>query len=539
MKGSVVPDRLAWFALAIALAVAAEYAAVRNFGFVTYDDPVYVSANPHLAEGPGWAWTLDYGSNWHPLTWWSHMLDVRLFGLDPGAHHVVNVLLHVANAVLLLLLLTQLTGVLGRSAIVAALFALHPLNVENVVWITERKSLLSTLFLILTLIAWTSWIRRGGVWRYASALILFALGLMAKPMLVTLPLLLIALDVWPLRRAWRFVEKVPFAVLSAGSCAITLLAQSRSGAMQTLDTVALPARLLNATVSYVWYLVKAIAPTSLSVFYPHPATVGDSLVWPATGAMLVLVAISLFAMRRKAFLFGWLWYLTALLPVIGVVQVGLQAHADRYAYVPLIGIFVAVVWGLAELERRWMPSAAFVVIVVFGLAGMRQVQVWRDSLTLWEHARHLDGRNWMAWSSAGALHSMGGDYGTALRYYARALELRPSTPATLYNTGYALAAQHRFAEAVPYYERALTFDPESALYSANLALAYLNLGRRAEAVAASRQALTLQPRSRDALYVAALVGARTESYAEALEHYRQLQEVDPAAAIRLRPVLWR
>jgi len=525
-------------AVGLVLAVAVQYESVRGFDFVMYDDIHYVVANPNLDGDLRWSLTAYHASNWHPVTWWSHMLDVHLFGLNAGSHHLMSVAIHAVNAVLLLTVLVMATGALGRSAICAALFALHPLNVESVAWISERKNVLSTMLLLLTVMVWIIWTKRGGVWRYVAVMVLFALGLMAKPMLVTVPLLLLALDVWPLRRGLRIVEKIPFAALSAVCCVVTVVAQWRGGAVQSLETIALGQRLANAVAAYGWYLAKAIWPSSLSVFYPHPATLGETVsLYAVIGAGALLIVLSWVATRRPWLTFGWIWYVSALVPVVGIVQVGHQAWADRYAYVPLIGFFVAVVWSIADLNLRWTPAAAALVLLALGIAGARQIGVWKDTATLWENALKVNDRNWKAWGSAGAWYSSQGDYDCALRCYDRALRLRPDTPATLYNAGYALAATRRFTEAVPYYLEAIRKKPRSALYRAHLALAYHYLACSDDAIATARSALAADPDSREALYATALVMARSGMLEEAVTHYSKLRKVDPALAARLEHVI--
>ena len=534
MRDRVFSPQFAAIAVGLVLAVSLLYASVRGFDFVTYDDVEYVSSNPHLRGGLAWPLTAVHASNWHPLTWWSHMLDVRLFGLNAGAHHLVNVAIHAGNAVLLFTLLVLATGIIGRSAFCAALFAIHPLNVESVAWIAERKNVLSTMLLLATLIAWTIWTKRGELRWYCTAVVLFALGLMAKPMLVTVPLLLFALDRWPLSRGFRIVEKLPFAALSALSCIVTVMAQARGGAVQSLETIALSQRLANGVVAYVWYLLKAVWPSSLSVFYPHPSTLGESISLYATlGAGALLVILTLAATRRPWLTFGWVWYLIALVPVLGIVQVGHQAWADRYAYVPLIGIFVAVVWSAAEMNLRWAPAVAAVLLAVLGGVAMRQVEVWRNTATLWENALRVDERNWMAWGSVGAWYSSRGDYALALQCYDRALRLRPDSPATLYNTAYALAAMRRFQEAVPYYLEAIRKSPRSALYRANLALAYHNLARSSDAIHAARVAVSVDPTSSEALYAAALVTVSSGRWDQAAGYFGRLRRIDPDLAARL------
>jgi len=373
--------RTALICVALILVTIAAYEPVRSCGFLNFDDPLYVTNNPRVfrgltADGFFWAWTTFHAANWHPLTWLSHMLDCEWFGDNPAAHHLVNLGIHTANVLLLFLGLKAMTGSMARSGWVAAFFALHPLHVESVAWISERKDVLSTLFWMLALLAYTRYAHarkpprpakpalKSAVGWYFLAYLAFAAGLLCKPMLVTLPFLLLLLDYWPLQRVppgvfgsakWSALlgEKIPFFALSIASSVVTYIAQSKGGAMATEETIPFLARLPNALVAYASYLLKMIWPRQLSVFYPHP------IVWPVwtvIGAALLLVVVSILVVmrlrRRPYLLVGWLWYLGTLIPVIGLVQVGSQAMADRYSYVPLIGIFIMVVWTLAELVAQ-------------------------------------------------------------------------------------------------------------------------------------------------------------------------------------------
>jgi hypothetical protein len=441
----------------LAISTAAVYARAAALSFVGYDDPLYVASNPVVLrgltlDGVGWAFSTYHAANWHPLTWLSHMLDVELWGVWAGGHHLTSVALHVTNTLLLFALLRTFTAERWRSAVVAALFALHPLHVESVVWVSERKDVLSSCFALVSLFAYGHWARRGGAHRYAGALAAFALSLLAKPTWVTLPILLLLFDVWPLARLRLSVatrptdrllaEKLPFAALSLVSCVVTLAAQRSGGALWASAEVALVDRLANALVSLWCYLGKTLWPVDLSVLYSHPyipETGGTPwLVWQlvAAAAAFVVVSAVIFWLRSRTHLvFGWLWYLVALVPVIGIVQVGAQGMADRYAYVPLIGIFVAVVWGIGdELRRHAAPGAAVVLslcsILLFSFFSWRQVGVWRDSVSLFEHALARTPGNWIAHAHLGDAYLEAPlpartDVEVAVRHYERVIAIRP------------------------------------------------------------------------------------------------------------------
>jgi hypothetical protein len=379
------------------LTLAAWLPALRN-GFVNLDDPYYVTANPRVLQGItragiAWALTAKVASNWHPLTLFSHMLDGQLYGLKPAGHHATSLLLHLANVLLLFEVLRRMTGAAGRSAAVAALFAVHPTRVESVAWIAERKDVLSALFWILAMGAWARYARRPSIGRYGLVAFLMILGLMAKPMVVTLPFALLLLDVWPLDRlplGWRRlgVEKLPLLALSAASSLITLRYQEMS--LAPLEVVPWSLRAANALVAYAAYLGKLFWPTRLAIFYPIPPVIP---AWKIAGAALLLIAITALAVwraRREPWLLtGWLWFLGTLVPVIGLVQVGRQAMADRYTYIPSIGLFLALVWTLAELARAHraaLAATAGIVILALAVATRVQVGYWADSATLFRHA---------------------------------------------------------------------------------------------------------------------------------------------------------
>jgi tetratricopeptide (TPR) repeat protein len=479
------PARGAVLALAAVLALVTlwAYAPVASNGFLTHDDQVYVTQNPVVQagltwEGLQWAFASTHAANWHPLTWLSHMLDCELWGLDARAHHWTNLGLHVAATLGWLLLFVRMTGSLGRSAFVAGLFALHPLHVESVAWAAERKDVLSALFLVLTLHAWVGWARRPTGARYALALVCFALGLLAKPMLVTLPFVLLLLDWWPLRRFepargfMRLVtEKLPFFALAIGSSAATLIAQSRGGAVSSVDVLPLGARLANALVSYAQYLGQTLWPLDLAVLYPHPRAgvpVGQVLISCGVVGGLTLLAL-VWRRSRPSFLVGWLWYLGTLVPVIGLVQVGLQARADRYMYLPMVGLSVMVAWLVPE---RWARSrqaraaagaAAVLVLAACAFATRKQAALWKDDLTLFGHTARVTDDNVFAVLKVAAVLEESGRVEEALARYNEVVAMHPAHAEAHAALGRLERRQGRLDEALKHFEAALTLRPDLAI----------------------------------------------------------------------------
>jgi len=521
---------------------------VQDHRFAEVDDPDYVTENPAVSqgltlEGLLWAATASHAANWHPVTWLSHMLDCQVFGLDPAGPHLVNLLLHLANVLLLFLFLSRLTGALWRSALVAALFAWHPLHVESVAWVSERKDVLSTLFWLLTMWAYVRYTERPGLGRYLLALVLFALGLMAKPMLVTLPLVLLLLDYWPLGRFPKpspdaagaatgsripstltspevralVREKIPFFFLSLLSSLLTLWAQKGAGAVIDLQDLPLTTRLGHALVSYVGYLGKMFWPTRLAVFYPYPA--GGLIWWQVAGAALILVAITALIFRggrRHPYLaVGWLWYLVTLIPVIGLVQVGMQAMADRYTYVPGIGLFLILSWGLADLTAGWryqrLLAAGLAGVVLSALAVTTQGQVrhWSDSLTLFAHAAQVTENNYVAYNMLGNAYGDRGDLAKAMAMYRKALEIYPRYAGAYNNLGLAYARQGRLAHAITMFQEALRFNPGVAGTYLNLGLAYADQGDLPTARTMLEKALELDPHYGEAQRLLRLMDAQT------------------------------
>ncbi|HVO83821.1 MAG TPA: tetratricopeptide repeat protein [Syntrophobacteria bacterium] len=550
--------------LAVTLAV---YWQIGDHQFIRYDDTIYVTDNPHVKRGLAWssvvwAFTATEEANWHPLTWLSHMADCQLFGLRPRGHHLTSLFLHLANVLLLFVVLNRLTGALWRSAFVSALFALHPLHVESVAWVAERKDVLSTLFWLLTMLAYARYVEKPTRARYALTLVAFALGLMAKPMLVTLPFVLLLLDYWPLDRVAagrrsdepskrrrkkirpseqrlplsRLVrEKTPFFVLVAISSVVTFSFQQRAGAVVDTEIFPLSSRMANALVSYLRYIGKMIWPSGLAVLYPHP---GTSLpLWWGAGAGLALLGLSILVvlvLRRRPYLaVGWLWYVGTLVPVIGLIQVGVQAYADRYTYVPLIGLFIMIAWGVPELLGGWAHARTVLAVsAATALAALTactwiQLGYWKDSLSLFSHTLQVTTKNYVAHNNLGNALADRGKVEEAISHYAEALRIKPDHAEAYNNWGTVLEEQGRFEEAVDRFRMALKVKPDYAAAHSNLGLALERQGRHEEAIAQYLEALRLDPTYAQAHNNLALALAARGQQDEAMAHY--------AEALRLRP----
>jgi tetratricopeptide (TPR) repeat protein len=510
--------------LLLVVVVLSLYAQTSHFSFLNYDDGMYVIQNPHVRAGLTfetfrWAITSTY-ANWHPLTWMSHALDYELFGLNAGGHHFVSVLFHALNVFLLFGLLTRATGRLAPSFVAAALFAVHPLNVESVAWISERKNVLSTTFFLLTLGAYGWYALKPDLKRYLSVLVLFALGLASKSMLVTLPFVLLLLDYWPLRRLWPqpsegsrdfsprslkalVIEKLPLFLMSATDCAVTLVAQGKAGAVTTFERFPFPVRLANAIYSYVAYLWKTVWPAHLANVYPHPGSSLSAWKVVAAAALLIIASTAFLKLRSSRYLIvGWLYFLGTLIPVIGLVQVGDQAMADRYAYVPLIGIFVMAAWASAEICTRSVIKgrlyfAAFaVVLFALSYATYRQIGYWRDSITLWSHTLAETQDNFVAENGLGGALIQANRADDAYPHFQRASMIAPKDPLSHADMGTYLHQHGRLSEAVAQYEMAvqLTSNPGVLVNTyTNLGSAYRQMGDFTESQASLNQALRLDP----------------------------------------------
>ena len=493
--------------LALLLATFAVYAQVRHFDFVNYDDPDYTTGNVHVrqgltAQGLEWALTSRDAANWFPVTWVSHMLDCQFFGLASGWHHLHNVLLHALAAILLCMFLQRATGTRWRSALVAFLFALHPLHVESVAWVAERKDVLGACFWFLTLWAYVRYTERPGWGRYLAVVSGLCLGLLAKPMVVTLPFILLLVDYWPLahlrQRGRKAIwEKLPLLVLSGAAAAITWLVQEHAGAVKA---VPLETRLENATHSYALYIVKTFWPTRLAVFYPYPRSFA---LLPLFGAGLLLAAVTagVIVLRRRApyLLMGWGWFLVTLVPVIGLVQVGGQARADRYMYIPMVGLLIMLVWGAAEnLEGRQakvlaVPLAAAACLACTGLTWI-QVGYWRNSETLFRHALAVTEDNSVANHNLGSyLMATPGRLSEAFPYLEAAVRLDPDSPPAHTDLGSALAKAGRLPEAIAQFQEAILLAPDAPIPHNNLGSALTEAGRLPEAIAEFQTALRLDP----------------------------------------------
>ena len=568
--------------LCLALMVLLSFQEVRNNDFINFDDLSYVTDNTHVQGGLGyegfmWAMTTSHASNWHPLTWLSLMADYELYWLNPAGYHWTSLLFHMANTVLLFLVLNRMTGALWRPVFVAALFAVHPLHVESVAWIAERKDVLSTFFWMLTMGAYVRYVHHPGLPRYLAVLLAFILGLLAKPMLVSLPFVLLLLDYWPLRR-FRFgqlsglsrliVEKVPLFIFSGVSALVTFLVQKNSEAVASLEFLSVGMRLTNAFVSYAAYVVKAFWPTGLAIFYPHP---GAWPVWQVVWSVLLVVGVTVCAaacIRRYPYcIVGWLWYLGTLIPVIGLVQVGSQAMADRYTYIPLIGLFIVVVWGVADLLRGWRYGrtagvvAAIAVLSALMVVTWFQVQRWRDSITIFTHALKVTEGNYLAHNNLGmalkkidrpgqakghfraainikpnyapAYNNLGylltreGRTEEGMQFYLKALQIRADNVDVLFNLGETLASQGRIEEAIVSYREALRLKPESSVVHNNLAVALTKKGRLNEAASEYREALRLKPDHAGAHNNLAMVLADQGHLREAITHFREALKLQP------------
>jgi protein O-mannosyl-transferase len=515
-------------------------------GFVNFDDPLYVSENDHIRAGLNWhgvvwAFTHIHSHNWHPLTTMSHMLDCQLFGLRPGAHHFVNVLLHSVNVVLLFVLLAQITERPWSSGFVAAIFAIHPLRVESVAWISERKDVLSGLFFVLTLFAYFYYTRKPNLGRYVTMSILFACGLMSKPMLVTLPIILLLLDYWPLERfsgasaAKLLVEKMPLAVMSVASAAVTLVVQSEGVGLVPLGMLPLSWRITNALAAYLIYIWQMIWPADLALVYNHP---GKLPVWEiaSSAALLIAVTLGAFWLRKRSpcLIIGWLWYLIMLLPVIGLVQVGGQAHADRYTYLPQIGIYIAVTWGIVDLckfRRYPAPVLAAVAAIIIGALAFRaadQVWYWHDSERLWRHALAVTNENDVAHLALGQLLVDQKRLDDAITELQTVVDRHPNDIDARLKLANALSEKEgRMNDAIAEYEAAAKIGDPNPDVGTTLANLLLEQGRVGEAIQYYRAVLQLQPSSALAHYNLAVGLHRAHRLREAIFHYQEALKIDP------------
>ena len=565
------------FLAAITLAV---FGQTTHYEFVNFDDDLYVYDSPVIKagltiKGIALAFTSPHARNWHPLTTISHMLDCQLYGLNAGGHHAINVFLHMLSVLLLFRVLQQMTNATWKSAIVAALFAVHPLHVESVAWVSERKDVLSALFFFLMLGAYVSYARVPSTWRYLLVTVLFALGLMSKPMLVSAPVILLLLDYWPLKRIksqksgvksrksevsaqWSVVrglilEKIPMLLLSAGSCVITFVVQKR--AIGAIPPLPLSWRVENAVVSYLIYVRQTLWPTRLAAFYPHP---NDTLaVWEvllATGFLIAITVTAIVFRSKWPYLFtGWLWYLLMLVPVIGLIQVGEQGHADRYTYLPHVGLFLLMVWGVADViqahRSMWRVAAVTAPVVILALAATAFIQTsyWRNSETLWTHALVVTSDNDFAHNNLGYLCADSGQLDKAISHFEAAAMIRHAKTNKHYNVGSSfvemnladsLARKGRSDEAMVHYQQAIRLEPNYANAYYNRGNVLLAKGQIDDAIADWEKTLQLQPNDADAHTSLGNALLRKGSLNEAIVHYETALALAPEDPHSRNNIAW-
>jgi Flp pilus assembly protein TadD len=549
--GTQAPVHGRFVAMAIALAILTfilYWPALGN-GFVAYDDGDYVTTNTHVRAGLSWsnvrwAFTTTDVSNWHPLTWLSYMTDAELFGVRAAAFHFTNVLVHAINAALLFWLLLRATGWWVPSLIVALLFAVHPLNVQSVAWVSERKNVLSTAFWLLAMLAYVDWTRRPRPLAYAAVVGSLMLSLLSKPMAVTLPFVLLLFDYWPLGR-WTLgirrltLEKAPLFAIVAAFCFVTYRVQAAGGSVIAEASIPTGIRLGNAVWSYVAYLGKALRPAGLAVFYPYATP--PLPFWQIAMALAALTAVTaaayVFRQRARPILMGWLWYLGTLVPVIGIVQVGSQAMADRYAYVPLIGIFIACAWGASLLVRNGLLpkavaiGAAVVLVSALSLRTVRQIAVWRTTQTLFEHTVRVEPDSWVAHYNLGVEANRTGRYDDAVARFRETIRLSPNFADAYNGLGSVLASRGHTDEAIANYQRALTLKPRLAAAHNNLGIALVAKGEVDAGIDHLRQALAAEPGFNDARINLSMTLRRQKRFDEALAEINRVMQAMPRSPI--------
>ncbi len=570
---------------------------LKDCGFINYDDSMYVYENAYVQSGLNWesvkqAFSSELvrkSANWHPLTWLSLMLDHSIFGLNPSGYHLINLLFHVMNTLLLFVILLRMTKTIWPCAFVAVLFAIHPLHVESVAWIAERKDVLSTFFWMLTLGAYSYYVEHPGFRRYLPVILFFALGLMAKPMLVTLPFVLLLLDYWPLQRfaeinpgrkvqpevlktvtsdqqkkkskkkdalkeileikkqanpeyKWSLIypllwEKIPFFALALLSSVATYMAQQKGGSVSSVEVLSPAARIGNAFISYIAYIGKMIWPNNLSVFYPYPEGL---LLWQGFGAVSLLIVITIAVFRigkRHVYVTtGWLWYLGTLVPVIGIVQVGSQAMADRYTYIPLIGLFIVVAWGVPELLKEWkyrkemLFAAAALSIMCLSIISWKQVGHWQNNFTLYDHALAVTENSWLAYDNRGVAYYSQGGYKQAIEDFNRAIEIKPHHEKTYNNRGNAYHALGRYRQAIEDFNKAIEIKTDFPEAYNNRGNAYLALGNYKLAMGDINKAMEIKPDYATAHNSRGNVYQNLGNYHQAIEDYGRAIENKPRYA---------
>ena len=567
--------------LALAILTVITFWSLKDCGFINLDDPLYVYENAYVQSGLNWnsigqAFSSELAKvgHWHPLTWLSLMLDYQIFGLNPHGYHLINLLFHVMNTILLFLILHRMTKTLWPSAFVAALFAIHPLHVESVAWITERKDVLSTFFWMLTMGAYSYYVEHPGFRRYCFVLLFFTLGLMAKSMLVTLPFVLLLLDYWPLQRfqeinpeqkiqaevfnltpsvkeilevekladteyKWSLIyplllEKVPLFVLAVLSSIVTYIAAQSAGAVRFLKTLSLGARIENAFVSYIAYIGKMIWPSNLAVFYPHQLL----LSWQVLGSVLLLITITVavfMMVKRSPYLAtGWLWYLGTLVPVIGILQAGSQAMADRYTYIPLIGLFIIVAWGVPDLLKKWnyrkeiLWASSALVILCLSIITWAQVGYWQNSITLYDHTLKITDYNWPIYYCRGNAYSDLGNYRQAIEDLNRVIAIRPSYAEAYNNRGAAYKGFGNYRQAIEDFNKAIEIRPNYPEAYLNRGLAYVGLGNYRQAIEDLNRVIAIRPNYPEAYLNRGFAYNGLGNYRQAIEDFNRAIEIRPS-----------
>jgi protein O-mannosyl-transferase len=534
----------------LAAAILVAYWQVQYYDLISFDDIDYISGNPYIKAGLTWdsfSWAMKdvHSGCWHPLTWISHMLDYQLFRSRAGGYHWTNVIFHIANSILLYLVLKRMSGSAWKSALVAALFAVHPLNVESVAWVSERKNLLCTFFWFAGLWSYAYYVERPTRYRYSLILVTFSLGLMSKPIIVTFPFTLLLLDYWPLGRltSWKIFprllfEKIPLFILAVIVSIATFLSSLHGDITISIDKLPLPDRLANAVVAYVKYLGKMFWPQNLSVFYPYPREFG---LFQIVGAVLLLSVISclviFWARRYRYVLVGWLWYLGTLVPVIGLIQVGEQAMADRYAYIPMIGLFIVIAWGIPDLlEGRWQRKmisvvSSGVILSALIICTILQVRYWQNSETLFRHALYVTPDNIVAHTSLGIVLNLRGESDEAIKHFAYVIKKAPAYVNAYTNMGVVLAGQGKTDEAIVYYREALRIKPNDESTHNNLGVALAKEGKFNEAIEHFREALRIKP---DYVYANSNMAsalARLGKMEEAIGYYEKALKLERDDAV--------
>ena len=514
--------------LALAILTVITFWALKDCGFINLDDDKYVYGNAHVQSGLNWnsiEQAFSFSSDiilpgkighWHPLTWLSLMLDYQIFGLNPSGYHLINLLFHVMNTILLFLIFRRMTKTLWPSAFVAALFAIHPLHVESVALIAERKDVLSTFFWMLTMGAYSYYVEHPGLRRYSLVFLLFVLGLMAKSMLVTLPFVLLLLDFWPLQRfvetkpadpeyKWSLIypllwEKVPLFVLAILSSIVTYIAAQKGGFMQSLEILPMSIRIGNVFISYIAYIGKMIWPRNLAVYYPYPELL---VPWQVLGSVLLLIAITVVVIwRTRKFPYlaaGWLWYIGTLVPVIGIVQAGVQTVADKYTYIPLIGLFIMVAWGVPDLLKKWnyrkeiLLTSSALSILCLSIITWTQVGYWQNNITLYDHALKVTDDNWLIHNARGVAYSGLGNYRQAIEDFSKAIEIKPGYPEAYFNRGVVYKGLGNYKLAIEDYSRAIEIKPRYADAYNNRGNAYSALGNYMQAIEDYSRAIEIKP----------------------------------------------